>query len=140
MNQEPEKCSRCKNAAAEIAMDCRRCHYVAIVMVVVHKRYEEASLEKLVDVLRGKSLDELQKNCPPTAYSSRAVFSHIRALAYPAKMELDAFKSAVANQILRDIGSFKGIHEYERLNGAGSYMRAWTNKLSTILKAERVIA
>jgi len=130
----PKKCSRCGHADAVISMDCRRCHYVALVIVEVHKRFHPEKLEALSELLRKKNLATLKKECPENAYGNRAVYHRIQSLAYPAKIEEEYFKGIVADQIMREIGDIKGIANYDAKHGEGSWKRGASEYVGKCLR------
>jgi hypothetical protein len=103
-------------------------------MVFVHKYFEPSALEGFVKVLRGKQISELRKDCPPSAYKSRAIFNAIQNLSFPARMDSDALKRMVADQIFRDMGDFQGAKEYDLKYGEGKYIKACSNFIRDSLR------
>ena len=127
-------CARCGTQDPVMAMDCRKCHYTALVMLYVHKYWRSGELEGLRDQIRVKPLFEMIRDCPPQAVLMRKIYSMIRAFAYPSKMHEDELKRSVCDEITRYMAAMKGIANYESEKGEGSYIKAWNGAIGGILK------
>ena len=150
MNQE--NCIRCAHQPAELCGECRPCHYVSLVLVVIHnhwphtRRFEndkETELETLRDRLRDNNLKDFIANAKENgATLSMKLGNTILRLSHPAKITPDELKRKVCEAISKYIGEINGIREYESKPGnAGRYMKFFIETVASwISKAGRKAA
>jgi len=129
-----KQCQECKRNDAEFGMDCRVCHYVNIIMLIVNRYWREDELKSLCEKMRADSSDSLLKSCPEKAFLTRKLYSRFFEFHRQAGISPDMLKSKVCDSISRYLGDMEKVKAYQREKGEGSWMQLWGRSLTSILE------